>query len=317
VTFPDASTWTASGPTIKSPVAITQTAIAAAFGTTGVSIIAGAYTQTDSTTAAGTVATAYGSLIGANTFATAVNAVTITNGYNVYVKAPVQGANVTGTNLWALGADSLNVNGIGNFTGSITSSGNIFAGTGSSLGFVNQSKIASITDAVIRFQNSGGTQTFTMSFPAVSMLQLGALDAAAPSAQTLQAQSVVAGNGNTAGATFTIAGSKSNGSGGGDVVFQTTLSSASSGVQNTLAAAMTLKGGAQSVVLNSAAIATNATDGFLYITTCAGTPTGTPTTFTGRVPIIFDTTNSQFWIYTGGAWKQAKTPAGAALVTWQ
>lgn len=72
-----------------------------------------------------------------------------------------------------------------------------------------------------------------------------------------------------------------------------------------------------SLVMNTAAIATTATDGFVYIATCAGTPTGTPTAFTGRVPMVFDTTNSQFWIYTGGAWKQPKTPAGAALVTWQ
>jgi len=71
------------------------------------------------------------------------------------------------------------------------------------------------------------------------------------------------------------------------------------------------------IVVGTAALATNATDGFLYIPTCAGTPTGTPTTFTGRVPMVFDTTNSQFWFFTGGAWKQPKTPAAAAIVTWQ
>lgn len=73
----------------------------------------------------------------------------------------------------------------------------------------------------------------------------------------------------------------------------------------------------RSVVVGDAAISTSATDGFFYIPTCAGTPTGTPTALTGRVPMIFDTTNSQFWFYTGGAWKQPKTPAGAATVTWQ
>jgi hypothetical protein len=73
----------------------------------------------------------------------------------------------------------------------------------------------------------------------------------------------------------------------------------------------------QNIVCNNAAIATNATDGFFYIETCAGTPTGVPTAYTGRVPMVFDTTNNQFWIYTGGAWKQPKTPAGAAIVNWQ
>jgi len=71
------------------------------------------------------------------------------------------------------------------------------------------------------------------------------------------------------------------------------------------------------IVIGSAALATNATDGFLYIESCAGTPTGTPTAFTGRVPLVYDTTSNQFWIYAGGAWKQPKTPSGAALVTWQ
>lgn len=71
-----------------------------------------------------------------------------------------------------------------------------------------------------------------------------------------------------------------------------------------------------SFVLNAAAVATNATAGFLYIATCNGTPTGTPTSYTGRVALVYDTSAHQFWIYDG-SWKQPKTPAGAATVTWQ
>lgn len=71
-----------------------------------------------------------------------------------------------------------------------------------------------------------------------------------------------------------------------------------------------------SVVLGSAAVATTATDGFLYVVTSAGQPTGVPTSQTGRAPLIYDTTNHQFWIYDSG-WKQPKTPAGAATITWQ
>lgn len=52
----------------------------------------------------------------------------------------------------------------------------------------------------------------------------------------------------------------------------------------------------------SAALATNATDGFLYIPTCAGTPTGAPTAFTGRAAMIYDTTNNKWWIYNG-SWR--------------
>ena len=60
-----------------------------------------------------------------------------------------------------------------------------------------------------------------------------------------------------------------------------------------------------SLVLGSAAIATTATDGFLYIPGCAGTPTGTPTAQTGRVPLVVDTTNNKLYFYSGGSWVAA------------
>lgn len=57
------------------------------------------------------------------------------------------------------------------------------------------------------------------------------------------------------------------------------------------------------VVVGTAALATTATDGFLYIPSCAGTPTGAPTAYTGRIPIIWDSTNLKLYAYSGGAWK--------------
>ena len=59
------------------------------------------------------------------------------------------------------------------------------------------------------------------------------------------------------------------------------------------------------MVVGTAALATNATDGFLYIPGCAGTPTGTPTAYTGRVPLVVDTTNNKLYFYSGGAWRDA------------
>lgn len=105
------------------------TNIATAFGTVGVGLIENAFTQTDSTTGAGTVATAYASTFGAVTFATPVNAITITNAYGLYLKDPVAGSHVTLTNKYALGVDSLKVAGAINIGGvsssAVTGTGNI------------------------------------------------------------------------------------------------------------------------------------------------------------------------------------------------
>lgn len=53
-------------------------------------------------------------------------------------------------------------------------------------------------------------------------------------------------------------------------------------------------------VMATAALATNATTGFVYIPTCAGTPTGVPTAFTGAVAMVFDTTNNRLYVYDAG-----------------
>jgi hypothetical protein len=51
------------------------------------------------------------------------------------------------------------------------------------------------------------------------------------------------------------------------------------------------------------ALATNATNGFAYIPTCAGTPTGVPSaSFTGKAPVVIDSTNNKMYIYTNSNW---------------
>jgi hypothetical protein len=93
---------------------------------------------------------------------------------------------------------------------------------------------------------------------AAATWQLGAADAAAPVAQTLGVQNVVAGTSNTAGASWTMNGSVSTGSGtSGDIIFKTGGTGAGAAVQNAEITALTIKGATQNVQLNG--ITTDAT----------------------------------------------------------
>jgi len=168
----------------------------------------------------------------------------------------------------------------------------------------------------------GGTARITS--PGAASFQLGAPDAAVAVAQTLRVQSVVAGTAAANGANWTLIPSLGTGTGTpGSILLKGGIAQASGTAQSTTANAISIAGVASgqlpSVIIGgSSANATNATDGFLYIPTSAGQPTGTPTTQgTATVAIQYDTTNHQFWIYDGGAWKQPKTPAAAAIITWQ
>jgi hypothetical protein len=63
--------------------------------------------------------------------------------------------------------------------------------------------------------------------------------------------------------------------------------------------------GSGNVMAGGASLATTATNGFLYVPTCAGVPTGTPTAKSGFAPIVVDTTNNKLYFYSGGAWRDA------------
>jgi len=82
-------------------------------------------------------------------------------------------------------------------------------------------------------------------------VQLGAADAAAPVAQTLSVQSVVAGTTNTAGTNFTIAGSQGTGTGaGGSLIFQVAPAGSSGSAQNALATVMSIYASSALVLQN-------------------------------------------------------------------
>jgi len=114
------------------------------------------------------------------------------------------------------------------------------SGTGVGLNF-NSSGVRFSSAADLSWTASGSTSAsdLTLIRKAAASLQLGAADAAAPVAQTIGPQSVVAGTSNTAGANFTVRGSQGTGTGiGGDIIFQVAPAGSSGSAQNTLAQAM-------------------------------------------------------------------------------
>lgn len=67
--------------------------------------------------------------------------------------------------------------------------------------------------------------------------------------------------------------------------------------------------------ITTSALATSATNGFPYVPTAAGTPTGTPTAYTGRAPLMVDSTNGLLYFYSGGSWKTSSGGGSSAAGT--
>jgi hypothetical protein len=224
-------------------------------------------TMTDTSTAAsGTVVQGATDLLGGNTIAATNASVVYTNYYSMYFKAPVAGTNITLTNAFALGADSLKINGVAVLGGSLTfatdntysiganganrplniylsnllkADGNIQTG-GSFIG----DKFISSSDSVALFTRTNS-----------SVLQFGAANAASPVAYTLTFQGPRGGSDtNVAGTNATVIGSIATGSASsGDIIFQTGGAVGGSGTTAaTPTTALTIKGVTQLVYTNSA-----------------------------------------------------------------
>jgi hypothetical protein len=143
----------------------------AAWTTTGLRIKGIAATLTD-TTSTGTVAAAYSDALGGNTIA-ATNATTFTHYITAFYREPVAGTNVTLTNKWALGAESLRV-GTSNqltisATGILTATSPVFTtpalGTPSSVTLTNATGLpaAGVTGTALTL--AGGTLTGALTMP--------------------------------------------------------------------------------------------------------------------------------------------------------
>lgn len=293
---------------------------------------AASYTDTTST---GTVALGASDVFGVGTIL-ASSTTTFTNYHGVYFKDPVASTNVTMINKWSIGAEGSARIG-GNYVSAATSGITFNAGSNTGFGLsASTTPAVYANNSIVTLWAFGATMVIgsTMNFawstanpPTVGFdlvlsrlttanLRIGNGPSATPVANlvTVGEASRPGTDSNVGGANGTFRSGLGTGTGtASTLIFQTPVPAASGTGTQTYATQLTL---GLSAVFGNAAIATTATDGFVYIPTCAGTPTGVPTTNTGRVAMVYDTTNKQFWIYDG-AWLQPKTPAAAAIVNWQ
>lgn len=119
----------------------------------------------------------------------------------------------------------------------------------------------------------------------------------------------------TAGADRTISGMQSTGNAdGGAVNLSVSIAGASGTSSNSLVNVVKVDG-RSNVVLNArgSALATGATAGFVYMPSCAGTPTGVPaSSYTGGVPLVVDSTNTRIYGRIAGAWVNLSGGGGGA-----
>ena len=63
--------------------------------------------------------------------------------------------------------------------------------------------------------------------------------------------------------------------------------------------------GLNTIVGTKSVLATTATAGFLHVGRCAGAPTGVPDLYTGKCPMVVDSTNGRLYVYHSGGWHYA------------
>jgi hypothetical protein len=128
---------------------------------------------------------------------------------------------------------------------------------------------------------------------------------------TLSAGGGLSGGTNLNGGALYLASGIATGSGSSDMFFQTATAGGTGTTDRSPSTKFKVRGNGNVVVGTGTALATDATAGFLYIPSSAGTPTGTPVVDTvGTVPIQYDTTNNALYAYRAGGWRAIAETGG-------
>lgn len=163
---------------------------------------------------------------------------------------------------------------------SITSTNsNVIVPAAQNFVFASRTVLGAPANGSFSINTNSLSATSVLSVPASNTLQFGNFDAAVAVAQTLRAQSVVAGTSNVGGQNWTDIASLSTGSGvSGDRIFQTGGTGAAATVQNTATTALIIKGGTQAIQMPALASSSSAQTGTVCWTTGTGNLTVDTTT---------------------------------------
>lgn len=202
-------------------------------------------------------------------------------GYTCGVAFPSEGANLNGLSFNTMGVDR----------GRFTNDGHFVVNTGGAVGVTTG---GSQTAVAYRVANTPGTGVYG-SATTVAVSVAGSQRATFYTNGVEFSYPLFLANG-TAGAPALAFGGDALQDSGAYLFGPNAIAMSTAGVQRTLWDA------AGNFVVGTAALATSATDGFLYITSTPGTPTGIATPYAGRSSIVADSTNGLLYFDNGGTW---------------
>jgi len=281
---------------------VNGTAVSAPSWTTnGIGIKQAATTYTDTSTPAGdSITTAYMNLFDTATYDSSLaipiaNEIQVVNLYGNYFKNPAYTTKINNISLYAVGTDSLYVNGtskfngsIGSITASLVTCNNITANSvGATSTFAGPTTITAGSGLVL----TAAANAFTLITTGTGAITIGNTSGTGilTFGRSTGAQTVNIASGVTASGSTKTLNLGANGAAG---------STTNITVGGTAGTSTTTMNGNTTTPAGS----TGMTSGFFYIPAAAGAPSGVPTAITGTVPMYYDTTNNRFYIYNG-AWK--------------